>query len=230
MNKILLDLHVLGGAAALLSMLVPLLARKGARLHRRSGWLFVAGMTLVCVSALVLSVIGFFTDETPAARRFSMLLIYIALLTGAGMWAGLRVLRAKHRQTRGPAIDVGMAALLAGSGGFMTIVGLTAREPLLVILSLIGLVNGAFQVWYWLRPPAVHMHWWLTHMGSMLGTCIVAATAVTIAGGRAFGLPGDSLIAWLGPTAVGLPLIAVWTTYYHRRFSASRPGRASAMR
>lgn len=219
MMPTLLTLHIAGGTAALLSMLLPLLTRKGGRVHRRSGWVFVGGMSLVCATALSMSAIRFLTDPTPGGRQFSVLLFYISILTGAGMWAGIRVLRAKDRTTRGPAIDIAWAALLAGSGALTAIYGVVIGHPLFIAFSTIGLLNGGSQVSYWLRRPTVPMHWWLAHMGNMLGACIAATTAFILAGGRRIGLPGDSLVLWLGPTVIGLPVIAIWIGYYLRRFA-----------
>lgn len=187
-------------------------------------------MTMVCVTALLMSGIRFMTDSRPAAREFSVLLFYIGILTGAGMWAGLRVVRAKTRTSRGPAVDLAIAALLAGSGALTAVYGFVTGKPLFMAFSTIGLLNGTGQLSYWLRRPTVGMHWWYAHMGNMLGACIAATTAFAIAGGRRIGLPGDSLITWLGPTAIGLPTILIWTQYYRRRFSGStrRAARAQA--
>ena len=89
------------------------------------------------------------------------------------------------------------------------------------------MINGSSELVYWLRRPTVPMHWWLAHMGNMLGACIAAITAFAIAGGRRIGLPGDSLVTWLGPTAIGLPVIMVWVGYYRRRFRREAPRRQS---
>ncbi|HTM04674.1 MAG TPA: TIGR03435 family protein [Vicinamibacterales bacterium] len=179
-------------------------------------------MVVVSVTAMLMSGVRFVTDPTPGGRQFSMLLFYIAILTGAGMWAGLRVLGAKQRTSRGPAIDIAWAAVLTSSGALTAIYGFAVGHPLFVAFSTIGLLNGGGQLSYWLRRPTVSMHWWFAHMGNMLGACIAATTAFAIAGGRRVGLPGDSLITWLGPTAIGLPAIAIWIAYYHRDFAGRR--------
>lgn len=220
MMQTLLRIHIAGGSLALLAMLPPLFARKGGRLHRWTGWGFVGGMTVVCVTALLMSAFRFVTDPSPAGHQFSMLLFYISILTGSGMWTGLRVLRAKTRTTRGPAVDIAWAALLAGSAAATAAYGFATRNPLFMAFSTIGLINGSGELMYWLRRPTVPMHWWLAHMGNMLGACVAATTAFAIAGGRRVGLPGDSLLTWLGPTAIGLPVILVWVGYYRRRFSS----------
>jgi len=50
----LLETHIVAGALALILGAVALLARKGARLHRRSGQLFVYAMLVMGTTASVL--------------------------------------------------------------------------------------------------------------------------------------------------------------------------------
>ena len=122
------------------------------------------------------------------------------------------------------------ALLLTVSGALTAAYGFAEGRLLFIAFSTIGLLNGSGQLVYWLRRPTAHMHWWFAHMGNMLGACIAATTAFAIAGGRRVGLPGDSLLTWLGPTVLGLPVIAVWITYYRRRFSTrSSPRHSGAL-
>jgi hypothetical protein len=222
MHSVLLALHIAAGSVSILAMVVPLIAHKGGSVHRRSGWVYVVGTALVCVTALVMSAARFVTDGTQEGQEFSLLLAYVAVLTGAGMWAGIRVLRSKDRVTRGSGADVAMAALLASSGLGTAIYGWLTGHPLILAFSVIGLLNGSGQLQYWLRPPTVPMHWWFAHMGNMLGACIATITAFILFVGRHTGSSGDSLILWLAPTAIGLPAIAVWMEYYRRKFFGSR--------
>ena len=97
MLKMILYLHIAGGSAALLSMFIPLVARKGGRTHRRSGWVFVGGMSLVSVTALALSAARYLFDPRPEAKAFALFLFYIAILTGSAVSTGVRVLRTKDR-------------------------------------------------------------------------------------------------------------------------------------
>jgi uncharacterized membrane protein len=55
MMQPLLTVHIAAGSIALASMLVPMLTTKGGRTHRRAGWVFVASMALVSVTALIMS-------------------------------------------------------------------------------------------------------------------------------------------------------------------------------
>ena len=222
MYKLLLLLHIGGGALALIAMVVPLLSRKGGTLHRRAGWVYVVGMAIVCATAFALSGIRFLSDDSDAGREFAILLSYLSVVTGAGMWAGLRVLRAKHRDRRGHPVDIAMAGLLASSGLGVGLYGLQTGSPLILAFSLVGLLNGSGQLQYWLRPAVVPMHWWFAHMGNMVGACIATVTALALFVARRTGYGDDSLVLWLAPTVAGLPLMALWMAYYWRRFSSAR--------
>jgi uncharacterized membrane protein len=221
MTTLLLDIHIAAGTAALLAMILPLVSRKGGTLHRRAGWVFSAGMGTVCLTALLLSTFRLATDGTWAGRNFSLLLIYVAILTSTSLWAGLLVLRARHRTGRGTWGDAAHAVLLAVAGTFAFLYGALTRQPLFLVFGAIGALNGIGGISYWRRAPRP-MDWWLAHMANMLGACVTAVTAFFLAGARHIGLPGDSIALWLGPTIVGAPLIALWVRYYARRFSIGR--------
>lgn len=222
MLKMILYLHIAGGSAALLSMLVPMVTRKGGPAHRRGGWVFVGGMTIVSITALALSMARYLFDPRPEAKAFALFLFYIAILTGAGVSSGIRALRTKDRTiARSFAWDIGLAVLLTLTALAMATYGIRSGKVLFVAFSVIGLVNGAQGLKYWLRPPVHRMHWWFEHMSSMLGSCIAATTAFLVVNAPQAGLSRLSLIVWFAPSLIGAPAIAIWTNYYRRRFASS---------
>jgi len=217
MFKTLLALHIAGGSLALASMWIPLVTRKGGRTHRRAGWVFVVGMTIVSVTAVGLACWRLLFDPRPEARNFAVFLLYIALLSGSSVSAGVRVLRAKRRTGvhRHP-WDVGLPFLLTASSAAIALFGIRTGQPLFAAFSIIGLLNGITALRYWLRPPTSPMHWWFEHMSGMLGGCIAALTAFLVVNTNTLGLM--PLAAWLGPSIVLGPITAAWTQYYRRRF------------
>ena len=227
MLKTLLAIHVAGGSVALASMLLPLFSTKGGSLHRKAGWVFVGGMTLVSLTAFILAGARALTDPRPQAQQAGVFLFYVALLTGAGVSAGIRVLRTKSRTAvHRHWWDVGVAmALTAGSLATLAY-GLAMRQTLFTAFSFIGIVNGVSQLKYWLRPPTHPMHWWFEHMGAMFGSCIAATTAFLVVNAGRLGLETFSLAVWLSPTVVGVPTIVLWTRYYREKFGAARQPRA----
>jgi len=228
MLKMILDLHIAGGSVALLSMFIPLVTRKGGRTHRRSGWAFVGGMTVVSVTALMLSAARYFFDPRPEAQAFALFLFYVAILTGNAVSVGIRALQMKDRT--GPHVhpwDVGLAALLTVTSVAMAVYGIATSRALFVAFSGIGLVAGVQGLWYWLRPPTCRMHWWLRHMSAMLGACIAATTAFLVNNAALVGAPRGSMIVWLAPSIIGTPVTAIWIAYYRRRFAGRSAARGS---
>jgi hypothetical protein len=220
MLKILLYLHIAGGSAALLSMFIPLATRKGGRTHRRFGWVFVGGMTLVSITALALSAARYLLDPRPEAKAFALFLFYVAILTGNAVSVGVRVLRLKDRTgVHMHPWDVGLSALLTLTSIAMAIYGIASSRALFTAFSVIGLVAGAQGLCYWLRPPAERMHWWFRHMSAMLGACIAATTAFLVTNAATMGFSRSALIVWLAPSIIGTPATAIWTAYYRRRFA-----------
>jgi uncharacterized membrane protein len=223
MLKLILDLHIAGGSAALLSMFIPLVTRKGGRTHRRSGWVFVAGMTIVSITALALSGARYFYDPRPEAKAFALFLFYLSILTGNAVSAGVRVLRTKNRmEASAHAWDVGLASLLTLTAVAMAVYGIATSRVLFAAFSVIGLVSGIQGLYYWLRKPTHPMHWWFRHMSSMLGACIAATTAFLVVNAPQAGLTRTALVVWLTPSVVGSVAIGLWTRYYKRKFSGSR--------
>ena len=226
MLKLTLALHIIAGITALVSMWIPMFARKGAQLHKRIGMVFVGAMATVSATALTLAGARFLFDARPEGQRAGLFLLFVSILTAASVSAGVRVLRTKNRV--GPNLhwwDVGLAALLTASSVAMAIYGITTGATLFAAFSVIGLVNGGGQLAYWLRNPRSPMHWWFEHMSSMLGACIAATTAFLVVNAQRWGLETFSMVVWLAPSIVGVPAIAMWTGYYRRKFSGRRVGR-----
>jgi hypothetical protein len=216
----ILYLHIAGGTAALLSMLVPMLTKKGGLTHRRAGWVFVVGMTVVSITAFLLAGARWLTDPTPRGREAGAFLFFVAILTGTSVSAGVRVLRAKARTAaHWHPWDLGLPALLTVSSVAAAVYGLTAGNHLFTAFSIIGFLGGAGQLAYWLTPPSHPMHWWFEHMGSMLGSCIAATTAFLVVNANRLGFDTFALAVWLTPTVIGVPTIAIWTGYYRRKFA-----------
>jgi hypothetical protein len=224
----ILYLHVAGGSAALLSMLIPLLTKKGAVTHRRAGWVFVSGMIVVSITAFLLAGHRWATDPSPRGREAGAFLFFISILTATNVSSGIRVLRAKTRTAphRHP-WDVGLPALLVAASIAAALHGLSTGNYLFAAFAVIGLLAGGGNLAYWITPQTHPMHWWFEHMSSMLGACIAATTAFAVVNASHLGLQTFSLIVWLTPSVIGVPTIAIWTRYYRRKFAPASPIRSS---
>ena len=225
----ILYLHIAGGSAALLSMFIPLLTKKGGLTHRRAGWVFVVGMTIVSITALLLAGARWLTDPTPRGREAGAFLFFVSILTATSVSAGVRVLRTKARTAPHRHIwDLGLPALLTASSIAAAGYGLGTGNHLFTAFSVIGLLGGGGQLAYWQTTPSHPMHWWFEHMSSMLGACIAATTAFLVVNANNLGLQTFSLVVWLAPTIVGVPTIAIWTRYYRKKFAPAERRTAAA--
>src|SRR5699024_5794030 len=99
--------HMIGGFVALFIFWVPIVTRKGGKVHRGAGWVYVASMSAVSITALFMGIYRLTWDAgtEPGAIPFSWFLIFIAILSGATAWYGVRVLRYKKRKKRNRALS-----------------------------------------------------------------------------------------------------------------------------
>jgi len=226
MHDLLLTPHIIAGVVALASMVVPLVARKGGRVHRGAGWVFVIAMTGVSATAFALAIWRFTMADVqhPNARALGFFLLYVATLTAAGVSSGVRALRFKARTApHRKAWDLGISAANVAMGLATLVYGVIDHRTLLIAFSFVGLITGAGQLRYWLSTPTTPLHWWFAHMGGMLGSCIAALTALVVVNAARFGTRTFSTTIWIAVPALGIPAIFAWTAYYRRRFSTRSP-------
>jgi len=218
--------HIIGWFAALLILWVPIITKKGRKLHRRSGWVFVITMAAVSFTALYMGIyrIVWNTGTDPDAIPFSWFLIFISILSGATVWYGIRVLRFKRRGTSHRyLVDLLFPVLLLISSIGIIIFGWTISFPLLQYFPIVGLFLGGTQLTYWISIPKTSSHWVIEHIIGMLSCCIATITAFIVFGApRLLQVDSVSLFMWFLPTIVFVPLIIVLTIYYGRKFSGVR--------
>lgn len=93
-----------------------------------------------------------------------------------------------------------------------------------VVFGALGVVLAGNDLRKFVRPPADPSAWWFNHMGGMLGSYIATVSAFSVVNFTFLPVA----VRWLWPTAVGVPAIVMWITYYRRRFRRSRRAAASA--
>jgi uncharacterized membrane protein len=224
--KILRVLHIIGGFLALAIFWIPMVTRKGGKVHNRLGWIYVWAMSVVAVSAFYMGVYRVFLDQNASQERvsFSWFLIFISILSGASAWYGIRVLRFKKRKERHrhPA-DLFASILLICSGIGIGFYGILIGSPLITYFPLLGLFLGGIQLNYWLRKPAKRQHWYFEHFGGMIACCISTVTAFTVFGApRLLNIKSTNLFLWLVPTMVLVPVLIGFTIYYTKKFNSKK--------
>jgi len=216
--------HIAAGAVALATFWIPLVTFKGGRIHCGAGLVYAWSMLVVVVAAIGAAAWRLLYGMDTAARSRSVFLSFIALLTFAAGWNGLRALRTKRRA--GPSadpLDLLPSAALAFGGAAMALWGLASGFRLLpMIFGTLGAVLGGQQLAEWRSTPTDPHHWVYQHLRGMIIACIGTVTAFLVVNARQVGLATFGVTVWVLPGIAGGIGIGVLRGYYGRRFA--RPG------
>lgn len=230
-------MHIVGGFIGLAAFWVPLLVRKGGRVHRRAGSVFrysamvvitAAGLS-VSLNVLRVALTGTSIADNPEGWSFLVFLGYLALVTGGILSHGIAVLRHKRDLA---ALDTQyrrlIAACLIGASAFIVGWALYWRPDnaiVLLALSPLGVVNG-YQMLRLMRARRLKpMQWKTEHLGAMIGCGIAFHTAFAVFGMTriaALDLPGVwQVVPWILPAAIGIPATSLLTRHYRRQAVAA---------
>jgi hypothetical protein len=205
--------HIAAGFTAFFIAPVPLLTAKGGNTHRRWGLIYFWAMAVVAITAMVL-----------ALWLPIVFLAFIAVFSFYFAFRGYRVLyRKRPLQGQGPkAIDWAAAVLALLGSAALIVLGIVRPGQVWVRLSVVAIVFGvigvafaASDIWEFLHPPADKNFWWYAHLGGMIASYIAAVSAFSVVNFHF--LPPT--VRWLWPSAIGVPGIFLWTSYYKRKFA-----------
>jgi len=194
--------HIGAGVLALLAGGVALATEKGSHRHRRAGRVYVAAMAVVVVTVLAL-----FAFEQSFFRTF---LLLVAVFSGYFAFSGYRAL-ARKRPSDGPAavdwagaVAVVAACVALGAWGLARLAIGDSLGVVMVVFGALGLAVGVADLRAF-RAAASESRL-VSHLSRMVGAYIATVTAVSVVNlGTA-----PAVVAWLWPTAVGVPLIWYW--------------------
>lgn len=226
-------LHATAGGVGLVTMLVPLLARKGGRLHRRAGWVFAVAMAIVAVTGIGIAAAWLLDPlgakpparalDAEAAARYAEVLRragvffgFIAVLVGSSAWSGVVATRQRRGAIAwGNPIDLGLAWTVTGLGAVLVAVGVAWGQPLFIAFGGLGLVSGVSDLRFFRRAKQEPGAWLRRHLQAMLGGATAATTAFTVqVVGRMLDDAGFGewmLAAWLVPVTAGTGLSVWWS-------------------
>lgn len=217
------SLHFLLGLTALASYWTAGLARKGSRLHRHAGRVFLLAMCGILASGSTF-VVHRLSIGQPVMAGF---LFYLLVITSTAMWTAWRAPRDKrdfaaYTGSVYRALAWGSIASAATSLALGTLAG----ALLLQIFSIVGFYVGWDMQRYARREPDDPRWWVLQHGEGMIG-CGIATHVAFLAIGLPELLPALAqsnlmLVAWLGPVALAL-IARAWLRRKHgRRVAAAR--------
>lgn len=205
---LLVALHGIAGALALLTFWMAALARKGGPWHRRAGQAYLGAMGGILVTAPPLAAARFAEGHSVTGA----FLAYLVVISATGVWTAWRAVRDRDDVERytGPVYRA-LAGCSLAAGLAVLALGILKSVPLLIGFSAIGLVSGLDMLRKRRNRAALarRPRWWMVeHYTAMLGNGIATHIAFL-----AIGLPrllpaldGTMLhyAAWFGPIAVAL--------------------------
>lgn len=201
-----LALHITCGLAAAVVGLAPILTRKGSRLHRLSGRLFVALMGVMLAAAWVMTALHFNAYFTALSATASL-----------GLFSGYRVLRRKRPDRdpaqRAKALDwaVTLAVLAIGAWVLALLLSGESDAPRATSIALVwgAFLMGGWDLWRFARPgdwPFSPDLWTYEHLMKMLGA--YGAVLSAFSGNFLTFLPTPWSQLW--PTLLFQPMAVIW--------------------
>ena len=208
-----LALHITCGLLAVLAGLVPIMTRKGSRLHRVSGRIFASLMGVMLACAWLMTALHFNA--------------YFAALTATAsitVFSGVRVLKRKRpdlrRDDHAQALDWILTLTVVGVGLWVLLVillGKAGPNPAVAAALVYGaLTYGGWDLWRFLRPTAWPFFpdlWTYEHLVKMLSA--YGAVMSAFSGNFLTFLPSPWSQLW--PTLFFQPLAMIWVLIHARR-------------
>jgi uncharacterized membrane protein HdeD (DUF308 family) len=217
--RIVLGIHIIAGAAALLVFWIPFATRKGGRGHRRAGWAYVTAAAIVALTGIASAGRLIVYDPRPYAWRAGIFLVYVGFFAAESALLGARALRPQKRADRVQnAIDLVPPLLLLAGGIALAAFGISQARLLFVLFAALGIVQGVVHLRSWLthtrdRPGRV-----LAHMTAMGTSCITTLTAFIVVNAPRLGMRTLDPRLWAVPIAVLSLGLSILRRHYAKRF------------
>ncbi len=219
-TNIFLFIHVSAGFTSIVLFWIPVLSKKGGKLHIKSGKWYVIAMWVVVITAAILSVKNIFIKAYGPA----IFLGFLSLITSGPLWYAIRILKMKKEKTAAYKKKMFIFNLiLVIYAIFMILIGLRnpSQNILMFIFGGLGLTSIPDVVRY-LRGKSKNLTWIQEHLIGMITTGIAAYTAFFVFGGsRLFGdlFQGKlSIILWTAPGVLG----TVANFYFSKKFGPKK--------
>ncbi len=221
----ILTIHIIAGMIAFFVGPGAMLTKKGKVWHRRWGKIFFWSMTVVAISAVILTI-----------RNQSVFLALVGIFSFYSAFSGYRVLyqkRPDRGQTATP-LDWIAAGITVASGLGLLYLGIFRFGALqlnfnvvMIVFGVIALLLGGSDIRRFrssFNPETDRYNWLFIHMGNMMGAYIAAVTAFSATN---FGfLP--IVVRWLWPGVVFGILGNYWTRKYRKQYATSGKTAAAA--
>ena len=211
------SIHIVAGGVALATFWIPWVVKKGARVHRRVGWVYALAMAVVSGTALLNCIWRSF-DAAPDNDRDAQFLGLIGLLSAANVSYGLRALR--RASTRGRGVwDLAIALVLFAASVLSAALGVIHLRPLWCAFGAGSALGGFAQLRYWLRPATTRADRVLQHISGRGTSCIATVTAFLVVNAENLGLQAHWFWVWVLPGVLGGTALSLASRRWQRALS-----------
>ena len=204
-------IHAFFGGIGLIAGTLGFIAKKGSKLHQKSGKWFTIGMLIS--SGLSVPIASMPGHENPFLVMIGLFTIYMIIV-------GNRALRFKNRKVKVSKVDWMISGSMLLIALVMMYVGLFYFASLVVLylfFGIIGLVLCVMDYRFLSNPHKTKSAWLVQHIGKIVGAYIASVTAFLVAGTHIQGLA-----VWILPSVIGNLSIIYWIV------KVKRPGKKLA--
>jgi len=239
--ELLIAAHIVTGTVGLITLWIPIIGRKGSRLHKRWGQVFANALLLTGAFAVGISLCTLiapiethpFWDDAALIRAvFGWMMLYLAVMTINLAHYGRLCIRNRQDHARNrTALNLSLQAATFFTALICAVQGALVDKPLLIGMAIVGLAAGVLNTRFILRKAPPPQEWLIQHSRGLVGAGISVYTAFLAFGAVNF-MPqfAFSPVLWATPCALGVSYLI-----YHqarimlarRRLQASDPVSAS---
>jgi hypothetical protein len=191
---------------ALIIAPLAMMTVKGGLWHRRWGKIYFRAMAGVALTAAFMCWL-----------RSGLFLFLIAIFSFYLALTGYRVLGRKKPEDKPPLFDVGIAMVMALTGGGLIFLGLldnNSERWVRIVFGVISLRLWLMDIFRLFKPRQDKRAWMFDHMTRFLGAYIATVTAFSVVNFQF--LP--YFWRWLWPTMFGILGIIIWRRHYAKKF------------
>ena len=214
----LLVVHITAGIISLVLFWLPITTKKGRSLHRRIGLLYVYTMSIVVVSAFILSGLRIASGSYVTG----LALFFLTVITLLPLSSGVQVLKAKKPTKRYRHFRLAMGAFTLAVGLVLFIGWPLLNSNLLLVFGLLGILAGGSDIRRFRREKGSGKTWLREHYEGMLFSGGAAYTAFFAFGGNM--LLSDvftgwwAILPWILPSLLTFALLPL----VHRRYKQTK--------
>lgn len=171
--QIFIIIHAAFGGIALLAGFISIVAKKGRKIHKKSGLVFYYAMLTSAIMAILISVLP--EHESPFLFAVGIFSMYFVL-------TGYRALRFKSKNVN-LQVDKWISGIMVFTGILMIVLPLILEKSVnivLLVFAVIGIVFSVRDLTRFKSPEKLKKAWLKLHLGKMTGGYIASVTAFVI--------------------------------------------------